>query len=750
MISAPYGSYKRRTPSGPVLAISAVPTVTRAGEACYYTSAPTTGAAFLAWAGANTSREDKRDGLSGYYLYETASTNRVFYSEDFNQASWSKTTTTVPNTTGAAPDGESDCCRVSFTAAATSKIYRTVAGIGNSQTFSITFFVKTYSGGSNVRVYTKDKDATARQTSDISISSTWKRIELVMTTSASGAGTFEVGVQNGTAGASTAILLWGAQVELGSFPTSPIRTTTAAAGRNTDVVTVPSTDSVSLNRLLYGDLTVKVAPTCSSSEASTNDQGVIGLPGGNSLIRIQPGKIQSVWGLQYNSLTTLYEKDSLTWSRDQVLTVKADHVAGQMTVTGATTGDGTGSVGTTGGLPRYMGMTPRGLSMNTGLYLNARVHKDIYTSSNSTVSESICPPYLCGGLISSYSLTRDNFYIGAPNTTGGFLQPNDNSSLPNVGLDARDGDTTYMSVGVLNSYNYVLYSQAFDNAAWTKTLCSIGAGTTASPVAGSTTCKTVSFTADATAALTADLAGLTTNNSKVLCSLWARHAAGASNIRLSFKDEAGTITTSSDLAISATWTRVYLYISDTGTAGGTQVMGIQNSTAGAAQDVEIWGAQAEILVGSNDIIPGCASLATVGTAVALPLRVYSIDLDNSTLKAGLKAGTWTFKVHCLASSTDAPTGGMLFWIDATHYFKLEPGANSIHYYEGSGIKFSGPSLSFAKDDILTVVVDLPNGRVSINGSWGSTTTATTLSGTMYFGQTSGGASPVKHRFTLPY
>jgi hypothetical protein len=117
-------------------------------------------------------------------------------------------------------------------------------GPGNTTyTCSVYARLKTGSSATVCSVTVKDwqSDTVRGSSGSITLTNSWQRISATGTTAGGTAGLrFEVSTN--TNGASSQIYLWGAQVEVGSFPTSYIPTTTSQVTRNADSAGITGTN----------------------------------------------------------------------------------------------------------------------------------------------------------------------------------------------------------------------------------------------------------------------------------------------------------------------------------------------------------------------------------------------------------------------------------------------------------------------------------------------------------------------------
>jgi hypothetical protein len=189
-------------------------------------------------------------------LVEASGQNLCLQSEEFDNASWSKTDITV--TTGStsaftAPDGTTNADLFTSTASAVSFLAQTITIASGAATFSV--FAKAGNHGifrignvsSAARAAWFDLNAGAvigtvnGGTASIqNYGSGWYRCIFTASSVVSGGSTFIIAISdaaNGTASVSGATMYaWGAQLEVGSVATTYIPTTSGAVSRAADVI----------------------------------------------------------------------------------------------------------------------------------------------------------------------------------------------------------------------------------------------------------------------------------------------------------------------------------------------------------------------------------------------------------------------------------------------------------------------------------------------------------------------------------
>lgn len=204
---------------------------------------------------------DASNGQALGYLSEPASTNLFTYSEDFSQADWTKTETTVSSNDGIAPDGTSSADFIAPTVNSGSHYIQESAN--QSGYTNISFFVKpagynwvmlrTIDGDLNIyEQYFNILDGTkgtdvGSGVSDIKpMGNGWYRISATTNVNAAGASAAAQRLYIADADNSNSfvgdtgkgVLVWGAQGENGVLSTSYIRTDGATATRNAELLKI--------------------------------------------------------------------------------------------------------------------------------------------------------------------------------------------------------------------------------------------------------------------------------------------------------------------------------------------------------------------------------------------------------------------------------------------------------------------------------------------------------------------------------
>ena len=235
-------------------------------------------------------------------LVEEARTNLVLYSEQFNDATWTKTLVSVSTDAAVAPDGSTTADKLivnNGSSPTSARISQTITKAATATTYTFTVFAKTgdVTTGNSLQIVATDSVITSNNaTSNFStatgtvtvaavangtftnasssispLANGWYRCTLTFTT-----GT-EVSIQTRlfsrtptTGDGTRGILLWGAQLEAGAFPTSYIPTTTATATRAADVASITGANFSSWYNQTEGTVFSDCLSTFSATQVLVN------------------------------------------------------------------------------------------------------------------------------------------------------------------------------------------------------------------------------------------------------------------------------------------------------------------------------------------------------------------------------------------------------------------------------------------------------------------------------------------------
>lgn len=277
-----------------------LPTFTRASQAWRVNSA-----GIIVPAAINTPRIDYDPTTLACrgLLIEEQRTNLCLWSEDLTNAAWLKTTTTALADQTLSPDGTADADLVSETAIsgvhAIQQINVTsVIGVtytssmwvkkGNGATAPDWIAIRLAGGfGSGIGAAFNVSTGLFGAISGVTISvkgylDGWWRVSITATaTSVASFGVFlgftdnvnSVSLASYTGSTTSNVFVWGAQLEVGAFATSPIPTTSAAVVRSADVCSITGGSFTSFFNATEGTLVVKAARLMGANSA-----GVSGFP----------------------------------------------------------------------------------------------------------------------------------------------------------------------------------------------------------------------------------------------------------------------------------------------------------------------------------------------------------------------------------------------------------------------------------------------------------------------------------------
>jgi len=209
-------------------------------------------------------------------LIEEQRTNLLTYSEQFDNAAWTKTNATITSNTIVAPDGTLTSDKlVEDIATSTHKITTASVSITSGTAYTLSLFVKSAertaftfrrsgaagaSASFNLTTLTTTGIAGSPTMTIVPVGNGWYRCTMSWTASATAGLTIAIELDN-PAGTTTytgdgysGIFIWGAQLEAGAFATSYIQTVASQVTRSVDSVNMTGTNFSSWYNQAQGTL----------------------------------------------------------------------------------------------------------------------------------------------------------------------------------------------------------------------------------------------------------------------------------------------------------------------------------------------------------------------------------------------------------------------------------------------------------------------------------------------------------------
>jgi len=242
---------------------------TRASTATYFDAQ---GVLRTAASGVPRIDHDPTTGECKGLLIEEARTNLLKYSQDFDNAAWTKARSTITANAATAPDGTMTADKlVEDTTASDTHLFYSASYAATGITLTASIYAKAaersrvridisnflsgsatatfnLSAGSTSGVGSSTGDYTDVSATCTSVGNGWFRCTLTATKGSANSTNIVVAhLNNGTTSTYTGdgtsgLYIWGAQLEVGTFPTSYIPTTSAAATRAADVASMSGTN----------------------------------------------------------------------------------------------------------------------------------------------------------------------------------------------------------------------------------------------------------------------------------------------------------------------------------------------------------------------------------------------------------------------------------------------------------------------------------------------------------------------------
>lgn len=196
--------------------------------------------------GNNIPRIDFTDNTDGHLLLEPQSTNLVTYSEDFSQSVWEYSGDLSLESGYTAPDGSNTAYKVTSTNSSLA------ANLSATNTQARSIWARTVSGTGTIQLLTHNSNTN----NTFTITSQWQRFELNSTTSAIGVPFFYALDFRGAGTTLDEVIIWGAQLEALSYPTSYIPTNGSTVTRDAETCTNAGNSTLinSTEGVLYAEI----------------------------------------------------------------------------------------------------------------------------------------------------------------------------------------------------------------------------------------------------------------------------------------------------------------------------------------------------------------------------------------------------------------------------------------------------------------------------------------------------------------
>ena len=186
-------------------------------------------------------------------LIEESRTNLTIQSQEFDNAAYSKAAigvaaATITANNDTAPDGTLTADLVNFSATTAidqqGQLFRNVVTATAGQNITLSIYMRVPSGTATVFIGLTELSPLTGQSVACNVTTTWQRFSITRTALATTSMFLQIGpVTSAFMGQpavqpAASVLLWGAQFEVGAFPTSYIPTTTVALTRSADACSV--------------------------------------------------------------------------------------------------------------------------------------------------------------------------------------------------------------------------------------------------------------------------------------------------------------------------------------------------------------------------------------------------------------------------------------------------------------------------------------------------------------------------------
>ena len=231
-------------------------------------------------------------------LIEESRTNLTIQSQAFDNVAYSKAAigvaaATITANNDTAPDGTLTADLVNFSATTAidqqGQLFRNVLAATAGQNITLSIYMRVPSGTATVFIGLTELSPLTGQSVACNVTTTWQRFSITRTVLATTTIFLQIGpvtsvfMGQPAVQPAASVLLWGAQFEVGAFPTSYIPTTTVALTRSADVCSITGGDFTSLYNATEGTILVNASTPASGDRTvlSTDDNTA------NEMIRLR-------------------------------------------------------------------------------------------------------------------------------------------------------------------------------------------------------------------------------------------------------------------------------------------------------------------------------------------------------------------------------------------------------------------------------------------------------------------------------
>ena len=452
---------------------------------------------------------DPTTGESLGLLVEEQRTNLLLRSEEFDNASWTKTLATVTPNAATAPNGSVTADKlIGNSTIGSHYAQQTISGATNGISYTSSVYAKAseitkieilhvvgsilYVQGydlSSGTLLTRVTGGTTEATGGFiqAVGNGWYRCGITQTSDGSGTtGTVRVTLRSANTvnfdATSQGVLLWGAQLEAGAFPTSYIPTTDATATRAADVASISGNDFGVTNLLSYSEEFDNAAWTKTQGAITAN---TVVAPDGT----LTGDLFVPTAGVTFASCSSLSVAQAKNGTYAGSIYIKsAGYGFAQFVVTAFSGNEVVGYISLSTGATNVVnagsasGATATAANVGNDWWRVSISGIPKVGDATTGISLRVAPTTSNSSAVFSAADGTSGIYLwGAQLEQGTTATPYIKSD---VTWQSRASNATYYdSTGLLkkSSYNLLLRSEEFDDASWTKTRSSVTANAITAP-----------------------------------------------------------------------------------------------------------------------------------------------------------------------------------------------------------------------------------------------------------------------------